>query len=121
MRPTKDTSGQRAMRKSYLVCFPDLLPDADEFVRLHGEAVEADVGGADADIGQLERRKETVSNEERRGEVDQQMCLHSAPYVWPTNRKGVMRTFRHTLAGKRAPRATSRRVSTPPSFLKDTS
>jgi len=36
-----------------LVGVPDLLSDTDEFVRLHGEAVEANIGGADPDISQL--------------------------------------------------------------------
>ena len=39
----------------HLVGLPQLLADADELVRLHGEAVEADVAGADAHIGELEK------------------------------------------------------------------
>ena len=36
-----------------LVSLADLFSDADEFVRFHGEAVKADVGCADAHIGEL--------------------------------------------------------------------
>ena len=38
----------------HLIGLTHLLADTDELVRLHGEAVEADVGGADPDIGELQ-------------------------------------------------------------------
>ena len=37
----------------HLVVVGHLLPDADELVTLHGEGVEANVGGLDPDIGEL--------------------------------------------------------------------
>ncbi len=37
----------------HLVRLAHFLADTDELVRLHGEAVKADIGRADADIGEL--------------------------------------------------------------------
>ena len=45
----------------HLVGLTDLFSDADELVRLHGEAVEAHVGRTDADIGELAKEQNTVS------------------------------------------------------------
>lgn len=44
-----------------LVVLSDLLADADELVRLHGEGVEAHVGRADPDIGELAKRQSDVT------------------------------------------------------------
>ncbi len=40
-----------------LVSLPHFLPHTNELVRLHGKAVEADVGRVDAHIGELQARK----------------------------------------------------------------
>ena len=37
----------------YLVVFSNLFTDANKFVGLHGEGVEADIGRTDPDIGEL--------------------------------------------------------------------
>ena len=43
----------RHVNDDHLIGLTHLLADTDKLVRLHGEAVEADVGGADPDIGEL--------------------------------------------------------------------
>ena len=46
----------------HLIGLTQLFADADELVRLHGEAVKADVAGADAHIGELKNVRKVITS-----------------------------------------------------------
>ena len=50
---TDGVGGVGHIDDDHLVRLAHFLADTDELVRLHGEAVKADIGRADADIGEL--------------------------------------------------------------------
>jgi len=43
---------------SYLVCLSHFFSNTNKFIRLHGEAVKANIGSTDANIGQLKKTSE---------------------------------------------------------------
>ena len=57
-RATNRIGGIGHVDDDHLVCLADFFSDANELVRFHREAVEADIGCADAHIGELANEKE---------------------------------------------------------------
>ena len=55
--PAGGLAGIRHLNDNHLVLLADLLTDANELVRLHGQGVEPDAGGVDAHIRQLSKGK----------------------------------------------------------------
>ena len=52
----------RHVDDDHLVRLAHLFADTDELVRLHGEAVKADVAGADAHIGELKNVRKVITS-----------------------------------------------------------
>ena len=52
----------RHVNDDHLVRLAHLFADTDELVRLHGEAVKADVTGADAHIGELKNVRKVITS-----------------------------------------------------------
>jgi hypothetical protein len=63
-RTTNRVGGVGHVDDDHLIGLADFFSDANEFVRLHREAVEADISCADADIGELakmEKKKDVLT------------------------------------------------------------